>query len=138
MPATVRPSAAKYDHLHEPSRTRAEPSAGATDALAAFTVEMKIADLPAEAVTLLRGCFLDFIGNSAFAAVFAESSPATRVAIRRLDSEDGPATVIGEARGYAWQWASLLNGAYAHTLDFDDTNQIQTGHPGAPVIAAAL
>jgi 2-methylcitrate dehydratase PrpD len=46
--------------------------------------------------------------------------------------------VIGEGRGYAWQWASLLNGAYAHTLDFDDTNQIQTGHPGAPVIAAAL
>ena len=55
-----------------------------------------------------------------------------------LDTAGGQATAIGESRGYSWQIAALLNGAYAHKLDFDDTNQIQTGHPGAPVIAAAL
>ncbi len=130
MPATA-PSPAVVD-LHGESSTHA------TERLAAFVVDTSLADLPRDAVALLRGCWLDFIGNSAFAAVFAESSPAIRAAIARLDGESGPATVIGEARGYAPHWAALLNGAYAHTLDFDDTNQIQTGHPGAPVIAAAM
>src|ERR671910_2657260 len=34
--------------------------------------------------------------------------------------------------------AALLNGALAHSLDFDDTHASATLHPGAPVIPAAL
>ena len=34
--------------------------------------------------------------------------------------------------------AALLNGAFAHSLDFDDTHAAGTLHPGAPVIPAAL
>lgn len=108
---------------------------GATEALARFVEVTSFVDLPEQAVTVLRGCFLDYLGNSSFASVQGESSPAIRAAIARLDAADGPATAIGEGRGYSWQYAALLNGAYAHTLDFDDTNQ---GHPGAPVISAAL
>ncbi|WP_342724620.1 MmgE/PrpD family protein [Bradyrhizobium sp. B097] len=108
---------------------------GATDALARFVAQTSFADLPEPAVRVLRCCFLDYVGNSAFASLHGESSPAIRAAIARLDAADGPGTVIGEGRGYSWQYAALLNGAYAHTLDFDDTNQ---GHPGAPVISAAL
>jgi 2-methylcitrate dehydratase PrpD len=111
---------------------------GATDALVDFACKTRLADLPPEAEPLLRGCFLDFIGNSAFASKEAESTPALRAAIRAMDVENGAGTVIGEHRGYSWPFAALLNGAFAHSLDFDDTNQIQTGHPGAPVIAAAL
>jgi len=111
---------------------------GATDALVDFTCKTRLADLPPDAEPLLRGCFLDFIGNSAFASKEAESTPALRAAICKMDVENGAATVIGEPRGYSWPFAALLNGAYAHSLDFDDTNQVQTGHPGAPVIAAAL
>jgi 2-methylcitrate dehydratase PrpD len=122
----------------EPRDRGAVRQSGATDTLAAFVVDTTLADVPEQAQTLLRGCFLDFIGNSAFASAKAESSPAIRSAARVLDTAGGQATAIGESRGYSWQIAALLNGAYAHTLDFDDTNQIQTGHPGAPVIAAAL
>jgi 2-methylcitrate dehydratase PrpD len=111
------------------------PGAGATSALAVFVAETAFDDIPAAAIERLRDCFLDFVGNSAFASARAESSPPVRAAIQQLDNPDGPATAIGEARGYAWHYAALLNGAYAHTLDFDDTN---FGHPGAPVIPAAL
>ena len=95
-------------------------------------------DLPPLVASRLRDLFLDYIGNSAFAAAEAENAPAVRAAIGALDTGDGPATVIGERRGYAWQYAALLNGCYAHSLDFDDTNRSQVGHPGAPVISAAL
>jgi len=136
MPAISRPLPAETTEDRGPAP--GPRSSGATDRLAAFVVETTLANIPKDALTLLRGCFLDFIGNSAFASAKAESSPPMRSAVRRLDGDGGPATVIGEARGYSWQLAALLNGTYAHTLDFDDTNQIQTGHPGAPVIAAAL
>ena len=131
MPANVQPRALELNDLD------VAPS-GATVVLADFVARTTLADIPTEAQALLRGCFLDFVGNSAFASAHAESSLAIRTAIRQLDGKDGPATVIGEASGYSWQMAALLNGAYAHSLDFDDTNQIQTGHPGVPVIAAAL
>ena len=34
--------------------------------------------------------------------------------------------------------AAFLNGALAHSLDFDDTHAAGSLHPGAPVIPAAL
>lgn len=95
-------------------------------------------EIPALAHSRLRDLFLDYIGNSAFAAARAENAPAVRAAVAELDPGDGPGTVIGEAKGYHWPYAALLNGCYAHSLDFDDTNRRQTGHPGAPVISAAL
>lgn len=111
---------------------------GATTRLARFTAETQLSDLPEPVTTRLRDCFLDFIGIAAFAARMADSSAPLRAGVRALDLGGGPATVLGEARGYSWRYAALLNGAYAHALDFDDTNQLQIGHPGAPVIAAAL
>lgn len=130
MQSTIQPEP-RNAAQHDP----AADGISATDALARFVEETSFADLPGQAVAMLRGCFLDFLGNSAFASAHGESSAAVRAAIARLDAADGPATAIGEARGYSLQYAALLNGTFAHTLDFDDTNQ---GHPGAPVISAAL
>ncbi|KAA9159365.1 MmgE/PrpD family protein [Amycolatopsis acidicola] len=108
----------------------------ATTELASFVAAH--ADFPPLVTSRLRDLFLDYLGNSAFAAAEAENGPAVRAAIRSLDPGEGPGTVIGESRGYAWPYAALLNGCYAHSLDFDDTNRLQVGHPGAPVISAAL
>jgi len=113
------------------------PGEGATEALAGFVADIRYEALPAHVVGRLRECFLDFVGISAFAALNAESSPAFRSAIQGLGS-GGSATVIGEARGYPAAHAALLNGAFAHTLDFDDTNLFGALHPGAPVIPAAM
>ena len=111
---------------------------GATAELAHFVANCGLDVLPVSANAKMRDLLLDFIGISAFAAVRAESTPSVRRSVEILDPVAGEATVIGEQRGFSWPYAALLNGFYAHSLDFDDTNRIQTGHPGAPVIAAGL
>lgn len=94
--------------------------------------------MPDDLIGLIEECVLDLAGHSAFAARFAESSPAFRDGVRAIDPTGGGFTVIGEAGSYAQGQAALLNGAFAHTMDFDDTNVYGVLHPGAPVIAAAL
>ncbi len=103
-----------------------------TAELAAFTASLD--EIPAPVRTRLTQCLLDFIAVTAAGSTKADSSPAIRAAIE----SNGPATVIGAERGYSWRDAALLNGAFAHSLDFDDTNIASGLHPGAPVFAAAL
>lgn len=112
-------------------------SQSATETLAQFASGIAYDALPQPVVSRLRGCFLDFVGISAFAAAQAETSPAFFSAVQTLGPR-GPATVIGASRGYTYPHAALLNGALAHTMDFDDTNLFGSLHPGAPVIPAAM
>ena len=46
--------------------------------------------------------------------------------------------MFGDAARYTPAGAAFLNGALAHSLDFDDTHAAGSLHPGAPVIPAAL
>lgn len=115
----------------------ADKQQGATATLAEFVAGLRYEQLPAAAVGRIRECFLDFVGISAFAAAHAETSPCFRAAVQSF-AQGGGATVIGESREYPAVHAALLNGAFAHTLDFDDTNLFGSLHPGAPVIAAAM
>jgi 2-methylcitrate dehydratase PrpD len=46
--------------------------------------------------------------------------------------------VFGDSARYTPTGAAFLNGALAHSLDFDDTHAAGSLHPGAPVIPAAL
>jgi 2-methylcitrate dehydratase PrpD len=116
-----------------------DPTSGSTEALAHFVTRATLSDMPAHAVSRLRDFVLDFTGVAAYACQFSETSPAVFAAIRRLDpDEGGPSTVIGDTRGYTQRSAALLNGSHAHSLEFDDTNRLQTAHPGSVVIAAAL
>ena len=46
--------------------------------------------------------------------------------------------MFGDAARYTPPGAAFLNGALAHSLDFDDTHAAGSLHPGAPVIPAAL
>ena len=107
-----------------------------TAALASFACDTAIV-VPDDVRTVVKTCLLDLVGIAAFAGVHAESSASFR-ACTTLGVGDGPGTVIGADRTYAWPYAALLNGAYAHSLDFDDTNAPAALHPGAPVIPAAL
>ena len=140
----VGPDAGKpASNVRPPDKTGGEltpfpAAAGATRAYADFVVRTTLNDLPAGMVARLRSFLLDMIGITAFAAGHVESSPPLNAAIARLDPNEGPATAIGMSRGFSWAYAALLNGAHAHSMDFDDTNAVQNGHPGAPVIAAAL
>lgn len=111
---------------------------GPTVRLARFATTTEVTDLPTDVVTRLTQCLLDFIGVTVCAGVQAESSQAIRDGVLILSGAEGPATVIGEKRGYPLEYAVLLNGAFAHSMDFDDTNITSALHPGAPVIPVVI
>jgi 2-methylcitrate dehydratase PrpD len=106
--------------------------------LAAFVTGVRFADVPADAVELLKACWLDFVGLAAHASRHADSGPAVLAAVRSLAGAGGPGTVLGLTETFPPAHAALLNGTHAHSFDFDDTNAYGTLHPGASVIAAGL
>lgn len=101
-------------------------ASSATEALTQFVttadVDRALETLPPR----LRGLFLDHLGIAAFAAVRADSSPAVRAAVDRLDPAGGDSIVVGADRRYSLPYAAFLNGVHAHSLDMDDTNRAQT------------
>ncbi|AEW98235.1 MmgE/PrpD family protein [Streptantibioticus cattleyicolor] len=106
--------------------------------LAAFAAHTRYDALPSAVVERLQQCLLDFVGVTALGAREAESSQALRDGVTHLAGRDGGAIVIGQSRRLPTEYAALLNGAHAHSLDFDDTFIGGGLHPGAAVIPAAL
>ena len=109
-------------------------------ALAEFVATTSSEEISDQIVARLRRLLLDWVGITAFAGHYAENAAAVTHAIDNLDTGSGT-TVVGQAHTHGALYAAFLNGTFAHSMDFDDTNINQNGaaiHPGAPVIAAAL
>ena len=114
------------------------PNMSITQTLSAYSATIRLGVLPPEVVTRARFLLLDLVGNIVRARHDAESTPALLSAVRALGYGDGTCFVFGDTRRYTPPGAALLNGALAHSLDFDDTHAAGTLHPGAPVIPAAI
>lgn len=112
--------------------------AAITEILAAYCANLKFSDLPAEVQTRARFLALDLVGNMVRGRHDTESTPVLLNAARALGLAAGNAAVFGDNARYTPAGAALLNGAFAHSLDFDDTHAAGTLHPGAPVIPAAI
>ncbi len=111
---------------------------GVTAELARFCADMKLATLPPEVVTRARFLVLDLVGNIVRARHDAESTASFLGAARAMGMANGNVGVFGDTARYTPAGAAFLNGALAHSLDFDDTHAAGSLHPGAPVIPAAL
>ena len=85
-----------------------------------------------------RFLVLDLVGNIVRARHDAESTASFLAAARAMGMAAGNSGVFGDAARYTPAGAAFLNGALAHSLDFDDTHAAGSLHPGAPVIPAAL
>lgn len=109
-----------------------------TEDLARFATGLELAALPAIVVQRTKYLMLDSIGNAIRARWDSESTPALIAAVRAMGMGQGDARVFADADGYAAAGATLINGALAHSLDFDDTHAAAILHPGAPIIPAAL
>lgn len=112
--------------------------ASVTRDLAGFCAGLKAPALPEAVRTRTRFLVLDLAGNILRALREAESTPALLAAARALGLEGGTATVLGDGARWTPAGAALVNGALAHSLDFDDTHAAGSLHPGAPVIPAAF
>jgi 2-methylcitrate dehydratase PrpD len=109
-----------------------------TEEFAAWAAGVEAAALPQPVVARAKALVLDLLGNIVRARHDAESTPALLAAVRALGLCGGTAAVFGDAARYTPAGAALMNGALAHSLDFDDTHAAGSLHPGAPVIPAAL
>ena len=108
-----------------------------TERQAAFAADLEFGDLPDEVVDYAKRLLLDTAGIAIGAEPRAASSDAFFEGIRSLDSGSG-GTVLATGESMASEYAALLNGAMAHSLDYDDTHRASSLHPGAPVLPAAL
>ena len=112
--------------------------AAVTAELAAYSAALDFATLPPAVQERTRFLLLDLVGNIVRGRHDAESTPALLAMVRALGLAAGGSAVFGDSARYTPAGAALLNGALAHSLDFDDTHAAGTLHPGAPVIPAAL
>jgi 2-methylcitrate dehydratase PrpD len=111
---------------------------GVTAILSEFVAGIRLDAIPVAVVDRARFLVLDLVGNIVRARHDAESTASFLAATRAMGMAAGNAGVCGDAARYTPAGAAFLNGALAHSLDFDDTHAAGSLHPGAPVIPAAL
>ncbi len=111
---------------------------GVTSELSAFCANIRLEKLPPEVVNRARFLVLDLVGNIVRARHDAESTDSFVNTVRAMGMANGNYGVFGDSARYTPAGAAFLNGALAHSLDFDDTHAAGSLHPGAPVIPAAL
>ncbi len=113
--------------------------ANETATLAAYVAALKFDDIPQDVLARAKVLTLDFLGSAIRARRDAESTPSLLATLQALSLDtDGDATVFGDARRRTPAVAALLNGAFGHSLDFDDTHADSSLHPSAPVVPAAF
>ena len=111
---------------------------GITANLSAFAAAIRLDALPPEVTNRARFLVLDLVGNIVRARHDAESTASFLAATRAMGMASGNAGAFGDIARYAPAGAAFLNGALAHSLDFEHIHAAGSLHPGAPVIPAAL
>lgn len=115
------------------------PVRSPTKAFAHFVATFGPSSVPDEVTETLKKLVLDYIGVSIGGVSYADSTPAFLAALKKLSvGESGNSTIFGNGSTFTQSTASLLNGAFSHSLDFDDTYAPGPLHPGVTVITAAL
>ncbi len=109
-----------------------------TATLGAFAAGLRLEDIPDTVVARARTLVFDTVGIAVRARHEAASTPSLLAGLRALGYGHGSARVIGDPDGWTPPAAALLNGALAHSLDFDDTHAAGSIHPSAPIVPAAL
>ena len=122
----------------EPSaRARAAAAATISHRLAEYATGLRFADLPAATIEKTKQAVLDHVGIGVRSSIDRESSAVVRQVVDGLGSE-GRGTAFGIGPRYQPHYAALLNATFAHTLDFDDTHEGGSIHPGATTIPVVL
>ena len=88
--------------------------------------------------TKVKEVVIDFIGVTAGAAKDAESTESIVEGVKALAGDRGSNTVFLHGKNFLPQYAALLNAAFGHSFDFDDTYAPGTLHAGVTAISVAL
>jgi 2-methylcitrate dehydratase PrpD len=110
-----------------------------TATLASYVADLKYDDIPPEVLDRAKALTLDFLGSAIRARRDAESTPSLLKMLEALALDGtGNSTVFGDTKTWTPAVAALLNGAFGHSLDFDDTHADSSLHASAPVVPAAF
>ena len=110
-----------------------------TKNFAAFVSNLTFESIEPKVVENLKSLVLDYICITAYGASQINSSePFFRSMLSFSGNASGNCTILTKGQKYLPQYAALLNGAYCHTLDFDDTFADGPLHPGASIVSAAI
>lgn len=112
-----------------------------TKLLAAFTADSRPSQLTAELRDKVKEVLIDFVGVVVGALENADSSEPIYKAVVALQGagNTGNCSVLAKGRPHMLpQYAGLLNSAFGHSMDFDDTYAPGTLHAGVSVVSAAL
>lgn len=110
-----------------------------TKELADFVSGLTYESIPPHLIAHLKILLLDYTGVAVFGAKETKSSEPFYNAVHTINSvSSGTSSVFTRGCSFQPQYAILLNAAYAHTLDFDDTHLEGVVHPGVSVISPAL
>ncbi|KAK5065029.1 hypothetical protein LTR84_000864 [Exophiala bonariae] len=116
-----------------------EVASNITEQLVNFVVDFTPDDVTLELRAKFSQLLLDYIGMAVSGSKIPESSIPFQRAVKAMSHTSlGNATVIGTDFRLPPHYAALLNGAHAHSLDFDDTHIEAVLHPGVTVISAAF
>ena len=109
---------------------------GPTERVARFIATTSLDDLPPTAVPKAKKALAD-----TFAAMLSGvGSEVSEPLMRYLRAADagGAAPVLGTGLTASPDTAALVNGTFAHALDFDDVLSMMPAHPSAVIVAAVL
>jgi 2-methylcitrate dehydratase PrpD len=112
-------------------------ASGLTAELAERVLAVRDETLASSTVEHAKQAVLDCIGSAVRASCESPTSAAVHRALGSLGAS-GACTAVGYGARFAPQYAALLNGCNFHVLDFDDTHERASLHPGSPVIGAVL
>ena len=107
-----------------------------TKKIAEYVTTTSLEDFPAEAIEAAKGAIMDCLGCGLAGSV--EPLAAILSEFVRTTGGGPAASVIGRGFKTSAPEATLVNGAMAHALDYDDINRIVKGHPSAVLAPAAL
>ncbi len=107
-------------------------------AYAEYAVGLTYDDLPREVVAHAKKLLLDIMANAIGGHEWMESGPVVVAGVRELNAGRDGATVLATGEQMAPEWATLVNGTMAHSLDYDNHHAKGVIHAGSSVVSAAL
>jgi 2-methylcitrate dehydratase PrpD len=108
------------------------------DRYAEYATELRFDDLPAEVVEHAKKLIVDIVANAIGGHDWMDSGPKIVEGVRSLDRGGSGATVLATGEAMSPEWATLVNGSMAHSLDYDNHHAKGVIHAGSSVVSCAL
>jgi len=103
-----------------------------------YALGLSYEDLPPEVVAHTKKLILDIMANAIGGHEWSESGPSILAGVRKLNRAGTGATVLVTGEQMAPEWASLANGSFSHSLDYDNHHAKGVIHAGSSVVNTAL